>query len=695
MRNLLLGVDRAGKPVYFDPKLRRYGLHILGRFGLGKSKAMETMIRRDILNREGLLLLDPHGSLYEGVVAWAARKGLLERERVILFEPSAGDWAFGFNPLQVSGCSPEQKAEAIDALVAAFAQVWGGEDLARTPRLARCLPSVLYALAENGYTLNEALLLCDHARSSERRFITSTLPDPLFQQEWAYLNSLTQSQFTEMLESTRSRISAFLRSPVVRTMLSQTKHTIDLLPIMEEGKVVLMNLAKVPVSQKRLLGSLIVSNLFTKALQRKPERSRPFYCYIDEAHQFINSDVGEIITQCRKFGLHLVLSHQNLGQLREIGEAVYQSVLQIPNRMVFGGLPPRDAKEIAEALFMGKLDLERPKRVLDKPVVVGHRRGWLSNRSDSQGKTITRSRSESSGRQVSYSETRTDTDGENWGEEKSTAIAHGRSASQGRSKTNSFSTTDTTSEVDSVAETLGSALSVAESHSESLSYSTDGSGPDQIATNDSETVDRSESESESWGHAEGRAHGETSGVASTRSNTRGRTRTFTSSDGASHGESRSHSQGRSTGHGRSQESGTSASVGDSVQHSEGRSETLIPNLRWMPASTYSLEEQLHLATAALVNQDPRQAFVRFADRRLEQITTPHVKDTWIKEAELEAAKRSVYQRTTFALPRASAELEISTRQEQLREAARRQSLLPMSATGADSGDDDDDNYRTG
>ena len=112
----------------------------------------------------------------------------------------------------------------------------------------------------------------------------------------------------------------------------------------------------------------------------RPEGSRPFYLYIDECARFVNEDIGRILDEGRKFGLHLILAHQHLAQLKKAGEEVYQAVMtDAKTKVVFGGLNTEDARVLAEQIFLGELDLDDPKNILSRPVVVGYAREWLRN----------------------------------------------------------------------------------------------------------------------------------------------------------------------------------------------------------------------------------------------------------------------------------------------------------------------------
>lgn len=388
--------------VFLPFKYREYHLHVLGQFGLGKSKFLEHLIREDLASGQGLCLIDPHGSLYDAVVRWCARQKLFRRRKIYLFDPTSGDWTFAFNPLSFAGFSADEVAAAVGTMVKACAQAWGGEDLAKTPRLLRILRVVFHALAEQGLTLYESLYFLDPGML--RTYLVSRVSDSVMQSEWQYLLDLPDAEYVTQVESARNRLGEFLHSPVMRATIGQTDTILDFHRIMDDGGVVLMNLNLADPMAARVLGSLLVSDIYTRARRRKPDTSRPFYLYIDECSQFFNDDIERIITQLRKFGLRLTLSHQNLGQLRsQGGEAVFAAVMQIPNRVCFGGLPPDDAEYLARSMFLGEVDYEEPKRVLDKPAVVDYVLQSLRSRSRTVGSSSTRASGRGLGTGVSVS----------------------------------------------------------------------------------------------------------------------------------------------------------------------------------------------------------------------------------------------------------------------------------------------------
>ena len=442
--SVVLGTTRRKKDVTLSPKDRSTHLQVVGASGRGKSKFLEHLIRQDIRDGKGLCLIDPHGALYDDVVAWMATHRRSSINKVHLIEPSEGDWCFGFNPLRSD--SVTEPSVRVDAMVRACAQVWGGEDPSRTPLLKKCLRAVFYSLTDKGYTLLEATDLVNAMdRTGIRRYLTTGIEDQVFENIWTDFNSLPKRLFVEQFSSTNNRILEFLSAPVIRNIVGQRDGTIDFRRAMEEGEIVLVNLApssNLSPDNARLLGTLIVNDLLVTALGRNPKEPRPFYLYIDECYNYLNNDVESMLDQTRKFGLHLILSHQRLGQLREAGEGVYNAVMTgAQTKVVFGGLTSTDAKEMASDIFLGELDLEQGVELTKNPMVVAQEMEWLESEMQSEtaggGSSTTTSTTSSEGAGKGVTETYDD-EGDVIGETVSSGVSSSHASSTGEAETQSW-----------------------------------------------------------------------------------------------------------------------------------------------------------------------------------------------------------------------------------------------------------------
>lgn len=396
--SLPLGTTSRGRPLSLSEEERSRHIHILGASGTGKSKLIEAMVQADILAGRGLCLIDPHGTLADSVVEWCAALGVEKHRRIHLIDLHDLEWTAGFNPLHVW---PGQQVEArVDAMVATCAEVWGGEDLNATPLLSTCLQLMFYALAENRLTLAESLALTESADSGAvRKRLTENLPNPTYADYWREFSTLSRRDFEERFSSSRRRLLRFLSPPPIRRIVGQRERVLNLRAIMDDGDILIVNLiprGAASHENARLLGALILSELRFCAMGRDPEtaRRRPFALYVDECYDYLTGDVEHMLDETRKFGLHLVLAHQRLGQLQARSPAIFNGVMAGgQTKIVFGGMTDDDAEFMAREVYRSTFNLERPKHVLDKPVVVDEVPYWL----ESENSTTSEGSSESFG----------------------------------------------------------------------------------------------------------------------------------------------------------------------------------------------------------------------------------------------------------------------------------------------------------
>lgn len=402
---MILGQDvKTGEDFEITPKDRKTHMHIVGNSGLGKSKFLEMMIQKDILNGEGLCLLDPHGSLYNNITKWIETHHLWDKRKIILFDPLEERYSFAFNPLQLSG---RDITAVVGAMIKACATVWGEEDPDKLPLLQRSLTAVFHALIEKRLTLYEAQHLINTEDPAIRLYLTHDLEDPIAEATWKDFNKKSVKDLDNDFLSIKNRLLKFLRHKIIRTIFGQVQDTIDFYKIMEEGYILLVNLN--PSSQMepegpRLLGAMIINELFLNCLRREENPDRPFYLYVDEAGDYVTKDIPRILEQGRKFGLHLILSHQHLYQLqRIIGEDGFKSVMiGGQTKVVFGGLDYEDAKILVNNIFLGQLDLQEWKEKLTRPTVVGYERTTFRHSSHSRGSVFGTSHTDGQGESECY-----------------------------------------------------------------------------------------------------------------------------------------------------------------------------------------------------------------------------------------------------------------------------------------------------
>ncbi|MEQ8311059.1 MAG: type IV secretion system DNA-binding domain-containing protein [Silicimonas sp.] len=373
----------GGQSIRLYDDARSTHMHVMGASGQGKSFFLEHLIREDVIRGRGVCVIDPHGELYSNVLNWLVSEGWSRVKTIHLLNPSDPTYTFGFNPLVVDNGTPI--GYRVDAMVDACLKVWGGTDLTQTPRLAKCLRAVFHVLAEHKLSLAEARFLIFRQHRDEALQLTSTLTNPEYRAVWEDLLDAGGREFREYLDSTVSRLLAFVGDETIKDIVGQTENVIDFRRCMDKGHIVLVNLSRGGVisgEASRLLGALITNDLYTTAFARDLDRAkrRPFYCYIDECADYLTEDVVKSLDQTRKFGLHMVLSHQRLDQLRDYGDNFYNAVMAGAQlKVVFNPNDDDAAEVLSRHFFRTSFDLELPKRSMDKPFVVAYHVRWFES----------------------------------------------------------------------------------------------------------------------------------------------------------------------------------------------------------------------------------------------------------------------------------------------------------------------------
>ena len=303
-----------GVPFTIDPKPRRRHLHVVGQTGAGKSTLLANLIAQDLAAGRGVGLLDPHGSLAQDALSHVPSR---RAHHVVYFDPADTERPIGFNVLD--NINPDRHPVAADGVVSAFRHVWPDS---WGPRLEYLLTHAIRALLANpGSTL-----LCVPRLFTDDRYrarILANVHDPVLHAFWRNEWDTYDARFrTEATAPILNKLGKVLADNRLRNIVAQPKSTIDLRRIMDEGRILIVNLAKGPIGEgtSHLLGALISTALATAALSRAdtPEHQRrPFYLYADEFQNYASSGFAVILSEARKYALALTLGHQYLGQLSD------------------------------------------------------------------------------------------------------------------------------------------------------------------------------------------------------------------------------------------------------------------------------------------------------------------------------------------------------------------------------------------
>ncbi|MFH2109619.1 MAG: type IV secretion system DNA-binding domain-containing protein [Patescibacteria group bacterium] len=291
--------------------------YLVGKTGTGKSTIFENMIIQDMKNGNGVGVMDPHGELVEHILRNVPDNRIND---VIVLDPSDAQYPVGLNLLECS--NPAQKNLMASGLLSVFKKHFG--QISWGPRLEYLLNNAILTLLEVPGTtmLGLTRVLAD---DNYRKYITHRINDPViidfWEKEFKAMKG-NQSLSSEALSPIQNKVGRFLSSSTIRNLLGQRTSTIDLTDIMDNKKILLVNLAKGRIGEdnSNLLGSLLVARLFFTVMQRVDvpwENRTPFYLYVDEFQNFASESFAGILSEARKYRLALHLTHQYTAQIPE------------------------------------------------------------------------------------------------------------------------------------------------------------------------------------------------------------------------------------------------------------------------------------------------------------------------------------------------------------------------------------------
>lgn len=303
---------------------RRRHMYIIGKTGMGKTTMMENMMLHDIYSGHGVGIVDPHGDSAEKIINYIPPKRIND---VIYFNPADLDHPIGFNILEVK--DDKQKHLVASGLMGVFKKLW---------------PDVWSARME--YILNNTLLaLLDYPGSTllginrllsdkfYRRRVVEKVKDPVVKAFWEQeFASYSEKFATEAVAAIQNKIGQFLSASVIRNMVAQVTSTINIREIMDNKKILIMNLSKGRIGEdnSRLLGGMLITKIQLAAMERvdtKEADREDFFLYVDEFQNFATPSFANILSEARKYRLSLILAHQYIKQLDEVvGDAVFGNV---------------------------------------------------------------------------------------------------------------------------------------------------------------------------------------------------------------------------------------------------------------------------------------------------------------------------------------------------------------------------------
>lgn len=316
------------RPVHMNLDDRRRHVYIIGKTGVGKSVLLKDMILQDIKMGNGVAVIDPHGDLVEGLLPLIPPQ---RAEDVIYFDPSDTERPMGLNMLEAH--TEEQKHFIVTSIIGLMYKLYDPQKTGIIgPRFEHAIRNaMLTVMVDPGATFVEVVrVLTDSA------FVQELLPrvqDPIIRRYWTdQIAQTSDFHKSEVLDYIVSKFGRFITNKLMRNIIGQSKSSFDFRKVMDEGKILLVNLAKGKLGEENssFLGLILVPKILVAAMSRvdTPEdKRRDFFLYVDEFQNFATPDFAQILSEARKFRLNLCVANQFIGQMdEEVKNAVFGNV---------------------------------------------------------------------------------------------------------------------------------------------------------------------------------------------------------------------------------------------------------------------------------------------------------------------------------------------------------------------------------
>ena len=332
---------------------RRRHFYVIGKTGMGKTALLQNMMVQDIQNGEGFGFVDPHGEAAEELLEFIPPERIND---VVYFNPADVSHAIGFNVLE--HVDEDKRHLVASGLMGIFKKIWPD---VWSARMEYILNNTVLALLEypNSTMLGINRMMAD---KNYRRDVVRKVSDPMVKSFWKNEFGRYSDQFAvEATAAIQNKVGQFLSAPLIRNIVGQVNSTIDMREIMDEGKILILNLSKGKVGEDnaKLLGGLLVTKLQLAAMSRVdiPEDERKdFFLYIDEFQNFASKSFVTILSEARKYRLALILAHQYISQLEEdekVGHSMRNAVFGNVGTIVSFRVGAEDAEALEKEFTPG------------------------------------------------------------------------------------------------------------------------------------------------------------------------------------------------------------------------------------------------------------------------------------------------------------------------------------------------------
>ncbi|MCY4010607.1 MAG: type IV secretion system DNA-binding domain-containing protein [Candidatus Saccharibacteria bacterium] len=297
--------------------------YVLGQTGTGKTGLLELLALADINHNQGYAIVDPHGDFALNNLNNISKSRIKD---VVYFNPADADYPIGFNPLEI--LDERLKVNIASDLVGVMKKMfdsWG-------PRLEYILRYTILALLDNpGSTMLDITSMLTN--KNFRKKILGNVQDVVVLNFWRKEFDTWDNRFqAEAVAPVLNKVGAFTANPIIRNIIGQPKGSFNIRQIMDEGKILILNLSRGLIGEDNasILGAMIITKIQLAAISRADisiDERRPFYLYVDEFQNFATDSFAVILSEARKYKLHLTLANQYISQMpEEVSSAVFGNV---------------------------------------------------------------------------------------------------------------------------------------------------------------------------------------------------------------------------------------------------------------------------------------------------------------------------------------------------------------------------------
>ena len=302
-KNYIFGIKRVD---------RRRHVYIIGKSGVGKSKLLELLARQDIAYGHGLCLIDPHGDTIEDLIPFIPKERI---DDVCIIDPSDVNYPASFNPL--ANIDPAFKHQLTQGLIEVMEKQFGAN---WTPRLEHVFRFTCLALLDYPHATMRGMISMLTDRNYRQK-VVEYIEDDMVKRFWAIEFADWSEKFdTEAIIPLVNKLGQFLSDPMLRNIFGQKENKIKLEELMQEKKIILINLSKGKIGEENssFFGSMFITKIKQAGMARAalPASERhDYYIYVDEFQNLVTDTFENLLAESRKYGICLTVAHQYVGQL--------------------------------------------------------------------------------------------------------------------------------------------------------------------------------------------------------------------------------------------------------------------------------------------------------------------------------------------------------------------------------------------